>query len=129
MKGDSPYIAASKLALAGVSVTPQSIYNWLSGAEIKETHLEAFCSLYGISPVWIRYGIDPQEQIKQADQCLIELITDLTDDIKEEVLDYLDFKIHRSKRKVIREKIDYYNKLLHKLRSTSRTEEQIKDHS
>lgn len=45
MGEDSPYDAARKFSLRGVSVSPQAIYKWLAGGNIDEERLANYLNL------------------------------------------------------------------------------------
>lgn len=68
MGEDSPYDAARKFSLRGVSVSPQAIYKWLAGGNIDEERLSMLCEIYGSEPAFIRYGIRTQEALRNGER-------------------------------------------------------------
>lgn len=55
---DSSGAVSRKLALRGVTVSPQAVDKWWKGGQISEENLIALCAEYGRTPAWVRYGIE-----------------------------------------------------------------------
>lgn len=116
MGADNAYDVVRKLERAGTAVSEQTIYNWLDGSEIKESNLAAFAQLYGTTPAWLRYGIGERESLSEKGAEGGRLVQQLPDELLQETLDFLGYKLQRPDVQVAEETRASYFKFSEKVR-------------
>jgi hypothetical protein len=93
MGTDSAYDTKRKLAERGVTVSPQAIYEWLAGGDVKEPNLVAFATLYQVSPAWLRYGVGAERPRSQIAENLADLIDELPDAVRTSAVNFVGYEV------------------------------------
>lgn len=116
MGGDSAYQASARLQLRGVAITPQAIYEWLKGGDVKEATLVAFADEYKVQPAWLRYGVGPRQQESDAERAVVSLFREMPEQTKQLALDFIEYQLHKSTSLLAGEKMASYMTLISKIK-------------
>lgn len=129
MGEDSPYDAARKFSLRGVSVSPQAIYKWLAGGNIDEERLSMLCEIYGSEPAFIRYGIRTQEALRNGERAAADLIGSAPPQMVQMTMDFLEYQLHKSTQFIAGEQLANYLNLIDKIKKDMEQKKAAEDGS
>lgn len=117
MGDDKPYEVSRKLALRGVEVSPQAIYGWLKGGEVKEANLQAFAELYEVEPAWLRYGVGDRESRRQSEEAIVHLFKEMPSETKQLTLDFIEYQLHKATSAIASEKVANYMRFIERIKA------------
>jgi len=96
----------------GLLITAQTVHNWCSGkTDITEDKLKVVAEFFGVSASWLRYG----EGSMTERNALETAITALPEDDRQQVLDFVRYKIERADTLFASEKASSYLAMIDRL--------------
>jgi hypothetical protein len=94
---DSVRMVADKLALQGVTVSPQAVQKWKHGGNITDENIAALAAAYHSTPEYIKFGTGPVRQLSERQKAAAELVDDpAIGEMVQEGLDFIRYKIEHS---------------------------------
>ncbi|MCU0939709.1 MAG: helix-turn-helix domain-containing protein [Burkholderiaceae bacterium] len=114
---DNAYDVARKLAEQGAVITPQAIYRWLEGSDVKQENLAALARAYGVPEAWLRYGEGPKQQLSESQQAAAKLFEELPPEMAQQSLDFIEYQLHRSTSVIAGERLAHYMTWISRIRA------------
>lgn len=94
---DSLRKIADKLALQGVTVSPQAVQKWKLGGNITDENIAALAAAYQSTPEYIKFGLGPIRYLDERQEAAAELVADpVIGEMVQEGLDFIRYKIASS---------------------------------
>ncbi len=114
LRGGMTYAALAEAiqAKTGLQITSQTLHNWCTGkTDITEDKLRIVADFFGVSKAWLRYGEGPMTERG----ALESAIEDLPDGDRQQVFDFVRYKIERAEGLIIGERGASYLTMIDRL--------------
>lgn len=116
LRAGKPYDKLSEelLAATGKRVSAQTLHNWATGkTDITEDNLQVLASFYKVRPAWLRYG----EGDMHESAALEDVLKDLPEPDRQQVFDFVRYKIERADTMIASDKIGSYLTMIDRIKA------------
>ena len=95
----------------GERISAQAMHKWEQGGGITDHWLNLIADFFGVSVVWLRYGLGPQSTMS-----LDVAVKALPRDSQQQVLDFITYKIDKAEGLIASDLVADYHRMIENIR-------------